>query len=241
MARTARKHSDSGVYHGILRGVNKQQIFECTEDYQRFLNILRTLTVRERFKSQPVGDWGYFLTLLRYIHQNPLKPHLVTSLREYIWSSWLEYIGQEKNAFCATNVVLSRISFEELSNLIAEPLAPKEEEGLLDIEEAPVKTYYSDEEIWHVLTNLCGMTTAAEFQQLPRPQQKHYLWEAHAKGIGPRALSRLTGVPYSIVQRATSAENAKRLQSGMVCESTLEDEDWYSYCSPDEFEPYPEY
>ena len=49
-------------------------------------------------------------------------------------------------------------------------------------------------------------TTAAEFQQLPRPQQKHYLWEAHEKGIGPRALSRLTGVAYSIVQRATSAE-----------------------------------
>ena len=143
MARTARTHSDSGVYHVILRGVNKQQIFECTEDYQRFLNILRTLTVQEqdesghrskpncvvyayclmgnhvhhlikessetlaqimkrisssyvyyynhkygrighlfqeRFKSQPVGDWDYFLTLLRYIHQNPLKPHLVSSL-----------------------------------------------------------------------------------------------------------------------------------------------------------------
>ena len=32
MARTARTHSDSGVYHVILRGVNKQQIFECTSD-----------------------------------------------------------------------------------------------------------------------------------------------------------------------------------------------------------------
>ena len=30
--------------HAILRGVNKQQIFECTEDYQRFLNILRAQT-----------------------------------------------------------------------------------------------------------------------------------------------------------------------------------------------------
>ena len=35
---------------------------------------------------------------------------------------------------------------------IAEPLAQKEEEGLIDIEEAPIKTYYSDEEIWHVIT-----------------------------------------------------------------------------------------
>ena len=105
MARTARKHSDSGVYHVILRGVNKQQIYH---KYGRIGHLFQ-----ERFKSQPVGDWGYFLTLLRYIHQNPLKPHLVTSLREYKWSSWLEYIGEEKNAFCATNVVLSRISLEE--------------------------------------------------------------------------------------------------------------------------------
>ena len=48
MARTARKQSDTGVYHAILRGVNKQQIFECTEDYQRFLNILRAQTLQEQ-------------------------------------------------------------------------------------------------------------------------------------------------------------------------------------------------
>ena len=51
MARTARTLSDSGVYHAILREVNKQQIFECTEDYQRFLNILRSLTVQEQDES----------------------------------------------------------------------------------------------------------------------------------------------------------------------------------------------
>ena len=28
---------------------------------------------RERFKSEPVNDIAYFITLLRYIHQNPVK------------------------------------------------------------------------------------------------------------------------------------------------------------------------
>jgi nucleoside-diphosphate-sugar epimerase len=28
---------------------------------------------RERFKSEPVNDMAYFVTLLRYIHQNPVK------------------------------------------------------------------------------------------------------------------------------------------------------------------------
>ena len=148
MARTARKHSDSGVYHVILRGVNKQQIFECTEDYQRFLNILRTLTVREqdesghrskygrighlfqeRFKSQPVGYWGYF--------------------REYKWSSWLEYIGQEKNAFCAIdwNCICSSVFSIECSrvvrpaNSVENPWHGCQSSGIQQVEPVDVQAY----------------------------------------------------------------------------------------------------
>ena len=42
MARTARTHSDSGVYHVILRGVNKQQIFGFTSriDPQKMIKTL---------------------------------------------------------------------------------------------------------------------------------------------------------------------------------------------------------
>ena len=47
MARTARKHSDTGVYHAILRGVNKQQVFEDEEVYERFLNVLRGQTLSD--------------------------------------------------------------------------------------------------------------------------------------------------------------------------------------------------
>ena len=92
MARTARTHSDSGVYHVILRGVNKQQIYH---KYGRIGHLFQ-----ERFKSQPVGDWGYF--------------------REYKWSSWLEYIGQEKNAFCAIdwNFICSSVFSIECSRVV---------------------------------------------------------------------------------------------------------------------------
>lgn len=41
MARQARDRSELKVYHAILRGVNKQQIFECTEDYEHFVRILQ--------------------------------------------------------------------------------------------------------------------------------------------------------------------------------------------------------
>ena len=33
MPRTGRKHSGTGIYHVMLRGINRQDIFEEPEDY----------------------------------------------------------------------------------------------------------------------------------------------------------------------------------------------------------------
>lgn len=339
MARQARDRSQLKVYHAILRGVNKQQIFECTEDYEHFIRILQRqcgLPVetrpskikkgnsylaclengsedmpfeleseeapsrhcylyawclmgnhvhlllkesdeeigevmkrisssyvyyynhkydrvghlfQERFKSQPVEDWEYFVTLLRYIHQNPLKPHLVNDLKDYRWSSWNEYLGTADVIFTSVEPVLSRISLTELNDLIVNPLSEVEEEGLIDVEVRPHKSGYSDDDVWQLLKKYSGTSNASEFQRLPRPLQKHYLYMLHEEGIGPRILSRLTGVTYSVVQKATSASNEKFIQeqylklhsSSMVCDSNEDDDEWMSYFSPDEFERYPEY
>ena len=135
MARQLRKKSETGVYHVMLRGINRQDIFEDEGDYQQMVSILRGLIDRcdehkvqlpslctfyayclmsnhvhlliqereenisdvvkiigvtyahyfnkkyernghlfqDRFRSEPVNTIEYFVTLLRYIHQNPLK------------------------------------------------------------------------------------------------------------------------------------------------------------------------
>ena len=40
MPRQARKESGMGIYHVMLRGINRQDIFEEQEDYYQFLNTL---------------------------------------------------------------------------------------------------------------------------------------------------------------------------------------------------------
>ena len=45
-----------------------------------------------RFKSEPVDSDEYFLTVLRYIHQNPVKAGL-SSTCDYPWSSYRAYAG----------------------------------------------------------------------------------------------------------------------------------------------------
>lgn len=46
MPRKARQHSSSGYYHIMLRGVNQQRVFECEEDYRKFLHAM--LITRDR-------------------------------------------------------------------------------------------------------------------------------------------------------------------------------------------------
>ena len=41
MLRRARKKSRSGIYHVVLRGINKQRIFEDDQDYQKFLETIK--------------------------------------------------------------------------------------------------------------------------------------------------------------------------------------------------------
>lgn len=111
----------------------------------------------------------------------------------------------------------------------------------MDIDVKPEKAYTSDDDIWTYITGICGAHNLSEFQALPRPMQKHYLYMAHEQGIGPRTLSRLTGVSYSVVRRATSAENDRKSYPHMASESNYIDEEYYTYCDEGYFMQYPEY
>ena len=44
MARQIRKKSGTGIYHVMLRGINRQDIFEDDEDYLQMTSILRAHT-----------------------------------------------------------------------------------------------------------------------------------------------------------------------------------------------------
>ncbi len=43
---------------------------------------------QDRYKSEPIDDEAYFLTVIRYIHQNPIKANLCKKLDQYSYSSY---------------------------------------------------------------------------------------------------------------------------------------------------------
>jgi hypothetical protein len=43
MARQLRKKSETGIYHVMLRGINRQDIFEDEGDYQQMVSVNRQM------------------------------------------------------------------------------------------------------------------------------------------------------------------------------------------------------
>lgn len=152
MARESREKSNSGIYHIMMRGTNRQEIFFDDLDNKHFLdrlnrckeenyidvyawclmgnhihllikegseNISKTMqrlgvsyaryynwkynavghVFQDRFRSENVETDGYLLTVVRYIHQNPVKAGLVKKVSEYKWSSCCGYYGNDKQSY----------------------------------------------------------------------------------------------------------------------------------------------
>ena len=154
---------------------------------------------KERFKSEPVNDIEYFVTLLRYIHQNPIKAGIVEHVNEYEYSSWSEYAGTVEPVFqiCETATVLRRVPFEQLKALVNDPLA--DDIYCLDIE-GPSRGRPSDDQVWAYIKDETGVTNSSAFQQLDSGTKCKVLKDLKGKGASHRQLERLTGIGRGVIQ-----------------------------------------
>lgn len=247
MPRKARKHAESGIYHVMLRGIDRQLMFEDQEDYFHFLEILQQchqlscfklfayclmsnhvhllLQVQEegletiikriggryvyyynvkyqrvghlfqdRFKSEPVEDDAYFLTVLRYIHQNPVKAKLCAAPGDYPYSSYIEYL--HKSSTVDTDMALNMLSKDAFINYHKQVNA----DSCLEINTAK-RCAVTDEQARAIIEKYSRCHTVVAFQSLDVSKKERYIKKIHEKGVSIRQLSRLTGTPKGIIER----------------------------------------
>lgn len=125
---------------------------------------------------------------------------MVAEVKGYEFSSWYEY--EDKNSvlfpLCDTRTVLNRIPFEELNELVNEPLS--DDIVCLDIEDAS-KGRPSDDQVMMLIKEMTGVTDSTAFQQLPADMKKSVLIELKGKRASLRQLERLTGISKSMIYR----------------------------------------
>ena len=247
MPRQARIKSESGIYHIMLRGINKQQIFEDPEDYCKFLDIVKECKAicgfklyayclmgnhihllmqegpetleqifkricgrfvywynikyrrvghlfQDRFKSEPVNTENYFLTVLRYIHQNPVKESICKHVEDYLHSSYSAYFGSDE--LVDTDYVLQLISIEEFRGLNAQIVSA----NCLDVPDNVI-VRVTDEQARALIKKVSKCDTVSDFQALDTVTRDKYLSKLKEMGLSIRQLSRLTGISFNIIRK----------------------------------------
>ena len=140
---------------------------------------------QDRFKSEPVNDMPYFVTLLRYIHQNPTKAGIVSKVGDYDWSSWKEYTGEVPGAacLCATNATLKRMSLDDLKELVEAPL--DDDVPCLELDET-VRVTAGDREVRQHLLEQYGIADSIKVQELDKDKRNEIIISCLNLGVGLR-------------------------------------------------------
>ncbi len=158
-----------------------------------------------RYKSLPVEDDSYFLTLAKYIHNNPLKAGLVEKLEDYRYSSYSDYIQNNNNA----------VNIDFLLNILDDDrkiaikqfvsFSMEEDEQDCDFE----NNIYNKELMARIkITQITGGIKPYEIRNLPKAERVEILRKLlNESNINKTTLERLTGIPRKTLQRIEKCPN----------------------------------
>lgn len=249
MPRTSRQKSPTDIYHIILRGSNKQQIFYDDEDYRYFISILQkyksisgfklyaycimgnhihllihiceepidTIIKRigsafvywynmkyervghlfqDRFKSEAVASEQYFLTVLRYILNNPVKAGFCEVPEQYPYSSGREYLCSDPG-ITDTYSALSMLGISTLS----EYMSDQNDDQCMDID-LPGRFRLTDERAKQLIIHEFGTYSPNSGKVKDRSVFNESIRILCRSGISIRQLSRLTGISKKLIETA---------------------------------------
>ena len=178
----------------VMRRIGASYVYWYNVKYDRVGHLFQ-----DRFKSEAVEDNRYLLSVLRYIHQNPLKAGIVSDIREYKWSSYIEYLYTE--GIVNSDFILSL--FDEDTNKAVEMFKEFHEniinDEFLDVEK---KKTIKDTEAIEIIKRTCGVNHGSDIQKLGKEQRNICLRILRNNGLSTRQISRLTGVSRNIVLRS---------------------------------------
>jgi len=149
---------------------------------------------QDRYKSEPVVNEKYFFTVIRYIHQNPVKAGLCENPSDYPYSSFARYFDADSMIDSEPVLnVMDRAAFWQI-NLIPT------QEPCMDVPDTSRKRL-TDEQVNAMMRKLSGCDSAAEFQTLPPDKRDRALKSLLKKGASIRQASRVTGISVGIVRK----------------------------------------
>lgn len=173
----------------VMKRIATRFVYWYNIKYQRAGHLFQ-----DRFKSEPVEDDAYFLTVLRYIHQNPIKAGICKNVADYENSSYKEYF--KKSDLIDSDFVFEIIAKDDFAIFNNEKVF----ESCLDVEDKP-KVKVTDEQAKKIIEKISKCKNVAEFQSLDIKIRDKCLKKLRGSGLSIRQISRLTGVSFNVVRK----------------------------------------
>ena len=147
---------------------------------------------QDRFRSEPIDDDVYFMDVLRYICQNPVKAGLSQKPTDY---KWLRFSGFHKNMLEIDNLSeLTILKEDELFEFISEPCTS---EHLENIDGKRL----TDQKAINKICEACRCDQVQQIDKMDPEQKAAAIKKAIAIGVSIRQLSRLTGISKGIIEK----------------------------------------
>jgi len=256
MPRKPREKSATGIYHVIVRGIDRQDIFHEADDFQKYLETAKRLSLergvsvlgyclltnhvhlllkedngdlsafmkrlgvgyaywynrkyerighvfQDRFKSECIEDDAYLLTVIRYIHQNPVKASITGKPEDYQWSSCAAYYAAGRNTakFPDTGLILG-ILHQEKKKAIAALRKFTQESNEDHCLESEATKRISESAAYEIIKQTIQDQPVTALQTMDQDARNLILRRLRNDGLSLRQIGRLTGLPFHIVRKA---------------------------------------
>ena len=156
--------------------------------------------IANRYKSKPVETDEYFITLIIYIYQNPVRSGMVLKPNDYVHSSYREYSGKPNlvnRTFALSLMPLKE--FKERHNIMVEGKFEKWE---------GVK--FTEKEIWQRIKDLLNGTEPHIIDTWEKNIRNAALAKLRHEGFSIHEIERATGISRGIIARCNMERCVKK-------------------------------
>ena len=180
----------------VFRRIGTRYAGWYNQKYQRVGHLFQ-----DRFRSENVDSGLYFMTVLRYIIQNPMKAGIESCPGSYRWSSYLAY---ERGKGTVTDTQYALDLFGGKQELVDYLKQKNEDDTVMD--EASCDRRLKNDLAKEKMCRITQCSSVSEFQQLESSLQKEYVRKMHHEGLSLGQISRLTGMPKTTTYKAVKAQ-----------------------------------
>ena len=175
----------------IMKRIQTSYVYFFNWKYERCGHLFQ-----DRYKSECIEDDAYFYTVIRYIHQNPVKAGMST-IDNYKWSSYNDYI--KLSEITDTYFFLEMLG-QDYQNRYINFMNEENEDKCLEIEE---KRKLTDEKAREAMRKISKLKNIMDIQKLENLKRDKILNKCkEIDGISILQISRLTGINRGIIKSA---------------------------------------